>query len=52
MRDTSQKSGLAEWRDSLETLAAEDIADAIGYAVAAPKRMNVAEMIVVPTQQG
>ncbi|WP_338766023.1 SDR family oxidoreductase [Nocardia vulneris] len=52
MRDTSQKSGLAEWRDSLETLVAEDIADAIGYAVAAPKRMNVAEMIVVPTQQG
>ncbi|WP_433576293.1 SDR family oxidoreductase [Nocardia brasiliensis] len=52
MRDTSQKAELAEWRGSLETLVAEDIADAIGYAVAAPKRMNVAEMIVVPTQQG
>ncbi|WP_107660850.1 SDR family oxidoreductase [Nocardia suismassiliense] len=52
MRDDDQKAGLAEWRGQLETLVAEDIADAIGYAVAAPTRVNVAEMIVVPTQQG
>ncbi|MFF3223007.1 SDR family oxidoreductase [Nocardia suismassiliense] len=52
MRDEHQKAGLAEWRGQLETLVSEDIADAIGYAVAAPTRVNVAEMIVVPTQQG
>lgn len=52
MRDIDQKAGLAQWRDGLETLVAEDIADAIGYAVAAPKWVNVAEMIVVPTEQG
>ncbi|WP_194836067.1 SDR family oxidoreductase [Nocardia sp. XZ_19_369] len=52
MRDEHQKDGLAEWRGQLETLVSEDIADAIGYAVAAPTRVNVAEMIVVPTQQG
>ncbi|WP_147132502.1 SDR family oxidoreductase [Nocardia ninae] len=52
MRDEDQKVVLAEWRGQLETLVSEDIADAIGYAVAAPTRVNVAEMIVVPTQQG
>ncbi|PXX69180.1 NADP-dependent 3-hydroxy acid dehydrogenase YdfG [Nocardia tenerifensis] len=52
MADQDQKAGLAEWRAGLETLVAGDIADAIAYAVAAPHRMNVAEMIVVPTQQG
>ncbi|WP_406233014.1 SDR family oxidoreductase [Nocardia sp. NBC_01009] len=52
MRDDSQRAGLAEWRTQLETLTPADIADAIVYAVAAPRRVNVAELIVVPTEQG
>jgi NADP-dependent 3-hydroxy acid dehydrogenase YdfG len=52
MRDVAQQGQLAEWRNSIEILAPEDIADTIAYAVAAPKRVNVAELIVVPTQQG
>jgi NADP-dependent 3-hydroxy acid dehydrogenase YdfG len=52
MQDAGQRATLIEWRDSLEVLVSEDIADAIAYAVSAPKRMNVAELIVVPTQQG
>ncbi|MEU7139845.1 SDR family oxidoreductase [Nocardia sp. NPDC046473] len=52
MRDEDQKAGLAEWRNGFEILVPEDIADAIGYAVGAPKRVNIAEMIVVPTPQG
>ncbi|WP_433658190.1 SDR family oxidoreductase [Nocardia sp. CA-128927] len=52
MLDEDQKAGLAEWRSEIEILVSEDIADAIAYAVGAPKRVNVAEMIVVPTQQG
>jgi NADP-dependent 3-hydroxy acid dehydrogenase YdfG len=52
MRDTSQREQLVQWRDSLEILTSEDIADAVAYAAAAPRHVNVAEMIVVPTQQG
>ena len=36
----------------IESLAPGDIADAIAFAVAAPPRVNIAELIVVPTAQG
>jgi NADP-dependent 3-hydroxy acid dehydrogenase YdfG len=52
MRDTGQKEWLADWRQSIETLRGADIAEAVAWAVAAPVRMNVAELIVVPTPQG
>ncbi|WP_327101468.1 SDR family oxidoreductase [Nocardia vinacea] len=52
MRDEEQRAGLTQWRNELEILRSDDIADAIAYAVAAPPRVNVAELIVVPTQQG
>ncbi|MEV0297270.1 SDR family oxidoreductase [Nocardia sp. NPDC050710] len=52
MRDQQQRAGLAEWRTQMEILTPEDIADAVAYAVAAPRRVNVAELIVVPTAQG
>jgi NADP-dependent 3-hydroxy acid dehydrogenase YdfG len=43
---------LASMREQLPSLESGDLADAIAYAVAAPPRVNVAEMIVVPTGQG
>jgi NADP-dependent 3-hydroxy acid dehydrogenase YdfG len=52
MRDPGSREALAGIRSSLEALVPEDIADVIAYAVAAPPRMNVAELIVVPTDQG
>ena len=52
MQDAGQREQLTQWRNSLEVLTSEDIADAIAYAAAAPTRMNVAELIIVPTQQG
>ena len=52
MRDAGQRDQLGQWRDSIEILTSEDIADAVAYAAAAPRHVNVAEMIVVPTQQG
>ncbi|MFI6168976.1 SDR family oxidoreductase [Nocardia sp. NPDC051052] len=52
MLDEDQKTVLAGWRGEMEILVAEDIADAIAYSVTAPKRVNIAEMIVVPTPQG
>jgi NADP-dependent 3-hydroxy acid dehydrogenase YdfG len=36
---------------SLERLQAEDIADAIVYAVAQPERVSVNEILIRPTQQ-
>jgi NADP-dependent 3-hydroxy acid dehydrogenase YdfG len=50
--DAGIRESLAAWRDEVGPLPAEDIADAIAFAVAAPPRMNVAELIVLPTVQG
>jgi NADP-dependent 3-hydroxy acid dehydrogenase YdfG len=50
--DPGLRETLATWRDEMGALPAGDIADAIAFAVAAPARMNVAELIVLPTVQG
>lgn len=50
--DAGQREWLAQWRSSMTALRSEDIADAIAYAVAAPAHVNVADLVVVPTQQG
>jgi NADP-dependent 3-hydroxy acid dehydrogenase YdfG len=50
--DAGIRADLAAWRDEVGPLPATDIADAIAFAVAAPPRMNVAELIVLPTAQG
>ncbi|MFE7744852.1 SDR family oxidoreductase, partial [Nocardia sp. NPDC057455] len=52
MRDEHQRAGLEQWRTAIEILEPGDIADAIAYAVGAPKHVNIAELVVVPTQQG
>ena len=52
MRHDGNREQLAQWRESMEILVPEDIADAIAYAVAAPPRVNVAELVVVPVEQG
>jgi NADP-dependent 3-hydroxy acid dehydrogenase YdfG len=49
---TAEREQLAGWRASMEMLRDSDIAEAVAWAVAAPARMNVAELIVVPTPQG
>jgi NADP-dependent 3-hydroxy acid dehydrogenase YdfG len=50
--DAALRETLATWRDEMGALPAGDIADAIAFAVAAPARVNVAELIVLPTVQG
>jgi NADP-dependent 3-hydroxy acid dehydrogenase YdfG len=52
MSDRGPRETLAGWIDDVGGLPPEDIADAIAFAVAAPPRMNVAELIVLPTTQG
>jgi len=50
--DAGLRDSLTTWRDEIGALPPEDIAEAIAFAVAAPPRMNVAELIVLPTVQG
>jgi 3-hydroxy acid dehydrogenase/malonic semialdehyde reductase len=38
--------------DGVEALAAKDIADCISFAVTRPKHVNIADMLVLPTDQG
>ncbi|GAA4169232.1 SDR family oxidoreductase [Phytohabitans flavus] len=52
MLDSTQREVLAGMLQAVPPLPPEDIADAIAYATAAPARVNVAELIVVPTVQG
>ncbi|MER7986770.1 SDR family oxidoreductase [Streptomyces noursei] len=52
MRDSAMQTTLARMRADLKPLTADDIADALAFAVAAPPHVNIAELVVVPVQQG
>jgi NADP-dependent 3-hydroxy acid dehydrogenase YdfG len=52
MLDEQARESLAGFREHLESIPASDIAEAIGWAVSQPARVNVAELVVVPTAQG
>ena len=52
MQDAGIREALSDWRSDIGALSPDHIADAIAYAVAAPPRVNVAELIVLPTTQG
>ncbi|MCW6007488.1 SDR family oxidoreductase [Micromonospora sp. CPCC 205371] len=52
MQDRQQREILDDMRRTVPPLPPEDIADVIAYATAAPARLNLAEIIAVPTAQG
>ncbi|WP_327147936.1 SDR family oxidoreductase [Nocardia sp. NBC_01329] len=52
MRGEEQQAQLARWRSGMTILEPGDIAEAIAFATSVPARLNVAELILVPTQQG
>ncbi|MFC8678227.1 SDR family oxidoreductase [Streptomyces griseorubiginosus] len=52
MRDVETRASLSRLRTDVNALTAEDIAEAIAFAAAAPPNVNVAEMVVVPVGQG
>ncbi|MFD7499472.1 SDR family oxidoreductase [Streptomyces sp. NPDC059850] len=52
MRDPQMQATLAGMRTTLHPLTPEDIAEAIAFGVAAPPHVNIADLVVVPTQQG
>ncbi|WP_304455142.1 SDR family oxidoreductase [Nocardiopsis sp. YSL2] len=52
MRDETMKASLSQMRSQLRALDADDIAGAIAFSVAAPAHVNIAELVLVPVQQG
>lgn len=52
MQDADARAHLAEFRRQLESVPASDLADVIAWSAAAPGRLNLAELVVVPTRQG
>ncbi|MCM4076852.1 SDR family oxidoreductase [Paractinoplanes hotanensis] len=52
MLDTSSRQAWTALRDSMDPLEGADIGAGIAFAAAAPARMNVADMVIVPTGQG
>lgn len=47
----SYKEMMVSFAGQMKTLAAEDIADAVVFAVSSPEHVNVAEIYVLPTSQ-
>jgi NADP-dependent 3-hydroxy acid dehydrogenase YdfG len=52
MRDAEQRSAQEEMVRAVVPLAPEDIAEAVVFSASAPDHVNVAELVVVATQQG
>ncbi|MFE9681897.1 SDR family oxidoreductase [Streptomyces sp. NPDC006285] len=52
MGHEATRAGLDEMRSAITTITAKDVADAITYSVAAPARVNIVELTVVPTELG
>ncbi len=52
MLDDAARAGLEGFRQALAAIPAEDVAEAIAWTAAAPARVNVAELVVLPTAQG
>jgi NADP-dependent 3-hydroxy acid dehydrogenase YdfG len=52
MLDREQFDTLAEWREQNDSLPATDIADVVAFGVALPRRVNIADLVVLPTVQG
>jgi NADP-dependent 3-hydroxy acid dehydrogenase YdfG len=51
MTDEEARESLDAMRERLDALQAEDIANAIAYAVTQPERVSVNEILIRPTQQ-
>ena len=49
--DTDVLEGMEEGHEGMEMLQSEDIAEAIRYALTAPERVDVEELLVMPTDQ-
>jgi NADP-dependent 3-hydroxy acid dehydrogenase YdfG len=52
MLDAEGRATLEEIRQQIGPIPASDIAEAIAWSAAAPARVNVAQLIVLPTAQG
>ncbi|WP_211763349.1 SDR family oxidoreductase [Kutzneria sp. CA-103260] len=50
MADATTRAALGEMRAAIEMMRPEDIAEAIAFGASAPARVNLAELLIVPTQ--
>jgi NADP-dependent 3-hydroxy acid dehydrogenase YdfG len=51
MRAEVREQVMQRFVSGVEPLAAEDIADAIGYIVTRPRRVAINELLIRPTEQ-
>jgi NADP-dependent 3-hydroxy acid dehydrogenase YdfG len=52
MVDAANREQLAQFRAAIESIPASDVAEAVAWTVSLPSRVNVAELVVLPTAQG
>lgn len=52
MVDAQSQEQLAQFRAAIASIPASDIAEAVAWSSALPARVNVAELVVLPTVQG
>lgn len=52
IQSESAKQAELDFRKTIDSLTAEDIATAVAYAIETPDRMSVSEIIIRPTKQG
>jgi NADP-dependent 3-hydroxy acid dehydrogenase YdfG len=52
MASADNRDALAGMREQIGPLPPEDVATAIAFAVSVPARVNIADLIVLPTRQG
>ncbi|GAA0295352.1 SDR family oxidoreductase [Kineococcus aurantiacus] len=52
MLDEEARERLAGFREAVPSIPASDVAEAVAWAAALPARVNVAELVVLPTVQG
>ncbi|HEY7049722.1 MAG TPA: SDR family oxidoreductase [Jatrophihabitantaceae bacterium] len=52
MKDLDAREFLTDFRDKVGSIPPTDVADTIAWSAALPPRVNVAELIVLPTGQG
>jgi NADP-dependent 3-hydroxy acid dehydrogenase YdfG len=52
MLDDDLRTGLADMRAALEPIPPSDVAEAIAWSTGLPARVNMAQLVVLPTAQG
>ena len=52
IKSESAQQAELDFRKTIDSLTAEDIATAVAYAIETPDHMSVSEVVIRPTKQG